>query len=87
MKATLPNFSGKTVSFSTVGSILVLENPELREEGGRLFAMGTIPRGATTSDWALGVRSAVAWSAVTDYMVFDSVEDYRMSCQCPMDMP
>jgi hypothetical protein len=77
MKTTLPNFSGKTVSFSTADSTLAVENPRFQKQGDRLFIVGTIPRGGTTSDWALGVTCAVAWSAVTDYMVFDSVEDYR----------
>ncbi len=77
MKGTLPDFRGKTVSFSTTESILVVENPQFREKAGRVFVVGTIPRGATASDWALGIQCGVAWSAVTDYMVFDSVEDYR----------
>jgi hypothetical protein len=77
MKTTLPYVRGKTVSFSTAESTLAVESPQFQKQGGRLFVVGTIPRGATTSDWALGVQCAVAWSAVTDYMVFDSVEDYR----------
>lgn len=51
--------------------------PAVSGTGWQAFRGGTIPRGGTTSDWALGVSCAVAWSAVTDYLVFDSVEEYR----------
>ena len=77
MKTALPNFQGKTVSFSTAESTLAVESPQFQEQAGRLFVVGPIPRGAPTLAWAVGVSCAVARLAVTDYMVFDSVEEYR----------
>ncbi len=76
MKNKLPNFTGKTVSFSTTSSTLAVENPHFEMQGDRLFVVGTVPKGASNSDWAIGVPCAVAWSAVEDYMVFESVQDY-----------
>ena len=76
MKSTLPDFAGKTVSFSTNESTLAVENPRFEMQADKLFVVGTVPRGASASDWAIGVRCAVAWSAVEDYMVFESVQDY-----------
>jgi hypothetical protein len=77
MKHRLPDFTGKTVSFSTADSTLGIEEPRFETQGGRLFVVGVVPKGATTSDWAVGVRCAVAWEAVTDYLVFQSVDDYN----------
>ncbi|OPZ28991.1 MAG: hypothetical protein BWZ02_01108 [Lentisphaerae bacterium ADurb.BinA184] len=76
MKYRLPDFAGKTVSFSTADSTLGVEEPRFETQGGRLFVVGIVPKGATTSDWAAGVRCAVAWEAVTDYLIFESVADY-----------
>lgn len=73
MRTRLPNFSGKVVSLST-GSDNTLEvgNPIFKRLGHRLFVTGTIPSGATTSDWGKGLPCAVAWDAVTDYLVYES---------------
>ena len=77
MKDRLPDFTGKIVSFSTADSTLGIDEPRFETQGGRLFVVGVVPTGATTSDWAVGVRCAVAWEAVTDYLVFESVGDYK----------
>ena len=71
-----PDFKGKTVSFSTAESTLAIVEPTFETQGGRLFVVGTIPAKASTNDWAEGRLSAVAWDAVTDYIVFDSVDQY-----------
>lgn len=76
MKNTLPNFAGKTVTFSTTDATLAVENPHFEMQGDKLFVVGTVPKGASSSDWAIGVRCAVAWSEVDDYMIFDSPHDY-----------
>ena len=72
-----PDFTDKIVSFSTVENNLAINNPRFETQGGRLFVVGTIPKGATTNDWAENRQSAVAWDAVTDYIVFDSIEQYK----------
>jgi hypothetical protein len=80
MKQTLPNFSKKVVSFSFAGAdnSQCIAHPRWETQGGRLFLIGTVPRGGSTHDWCEGVVSAVAWDQVSDYLVFDSVEDYRV---------
>src|SRR5689334_179744 len=77
-KINLPDFTNKVVSVSIAGEDdgRCLEHPRWETQGGRLFLIGTVPRGASTNDWCGGIRSAVAWEAVTDYLVFDSAEQY-----------
>jgi hypothetical protein len=77
-KTGLPDFTNKVVSVSIAGQDdgRCLEHPSWETYGGRLFLVGTVPRGGSTNDWCGGVPSAVAWEAVTDYLVFDSAEQY-----------
>ena len=79
MKKPLPDFSRKLVSVSLAGEDdgRAVECPQWEMQGGRLFLVGTVPRGGSTRDWCEGVVSAVAWDQVTDYLVFDSVDHYR----------
>ena len=53
-----------------------LLNPHFEIQGGRLFIIGTVPLGSTKSDWCANHLGAVAWDRVTDYFLFDSLEDY-----------
>jgi hypothetical protein len=77
-KTGLPDFTKKVVSVSIPGEedARCLEHPRWEEQGGRLFLVGTVPHGCSTNDWCGGIAGAVAWEAVTDYMVFDSAEQY-----------
>lgn len=74
----LPDFANKVVSVSIVGDGegRGLEHPRWETQGGRLFLIGTVPRGGSTNDWCLRIPSAVAWDQVTDYLVFDSARHY-----------
>ena len=71
------DFSGKIVSFSTSESTLAVNNPKFETKKNRLFVVGSVPKGATNNDWAENRPCAIAWDAVVDYMVFDSVEQYN----------
>ncbi len=77
-KTGLPDFTKKVVSVSIAGEDdgRCLEHPRWETQGGRLFLVGTVPRGGSRSNWCGGIPSAVAWDAVTDYLVFDSAEHY-----------
>jgi hypothetical protein len=77
-KTRFPDFTNKVVSVSIAGEDdgRCLEHPRWEIQGGRLFLIGTVPSGASTHDWCRGIPSAVAWEAVTDYLVFDSAEQY-----------
>jgi hypothetical protein len=79
MKKSLPDFSKKLVSVSLVGDQdgRAIDRPRWVTQGGRLFLVGTVPRGGSTRDWCEGIVSAVAWDQVTDYLVFDSADSYR----------
>lgn len=69
-------FEGKVVSFSSSEDTLAIKDIKFKTLNGRLFVVGTIPKGATTNDWAAERPSAIAWDVVTDYMIFDSEEQY-----------
>lgn len=79
MTSSLPDFSGKlvSVSFSGADDSCSLANPHWETQGDRLFLVGTVPPGGSTRDWCKGIVSAVAWDQVSDYIVFDSIEDYQ----------
>lgn len=78
MKKSLPDFSKKLVSFSLVGDeCRAIDRPRWVMQAGRLFLVGTVPRGGSSRDWCEGIVSAVAWDQVTDYLVFDSADHYR----------
>lgn len=75
-------FKNKVVTFS-IGedNILGIENPEFQTIENKVLIIGKIPKGSTTNDWAENKFCAVSWSHVTDYIIFDSVEDYNKSIQ------
>jgi len=79
MKQTLPDFTKKLVSlsFAAADDSRCIAHPHWETQGGRLFLVGTVPRGGSARDWCEGILSAVAWDQVSDYLVFDSIEDYR----------
>lgn len=78
-KAKLPDFTKKMVSVSIASEEdgRCVDRPQWEVQGGKLFLVGTVPRGGSTNDWCAGIKSAVAWDQVTDYLVFDSSEQYR----------
>ena len=79
MKKTLPDFSGKVVSlsFAAADDTNAIEHPHWETQGGRLFLVGTIPQGGSTRDWCEVIVCAIAWDEVSDYLVFDSADEYR----------
>lgn len=76
----LPDLSRKIVvlylSNRTYEHVVVMADPEFEIQGERLFLCGSIPDGVSPNDWAVGVRTHVAWAQVEEYLVFDSLEDY-----------
>jgi hypothetical protein len=78
--AGFPDFRGKVVAFYTLASKRnhhFFVDPVLVVQGGRLFVTGTIP---ALGHWTDGQTAAVAWESVEDYLVYDSVEDYKARC-------
>ena len=75
----LPDFKGKCISITIMDDddSHDLFDPRFEYQGGRLFIIGTVPKGATQSDWVLGFTSEVAWDRVTDYFVFDDKKSYE----------
>ena len=80
MKSTLPNFEDKVIYVQLVGDKrynLVLDKPHWEDHAGRLFLVGVTPPEGSDGDWCEGVLGGIAWDKITDYLVFDSVEDYH----------
>ena len=79
MKRKLPDFTNKLVSLGLHGEDegRPVLHPHWELQGGRLFLVGTVPRGGSSGDWCEGLMDAVAWDEVTDYLVFDSAAHYR----------
>ena len=78
MKSKLPNFKGKMVSILSEGEVTpsLIADTHFEIQAGRLFLVGTIPKGGSTGDWVAGLSCAVAWETVQEYIVFESAEDY-----------
>jgi hypothetical protein len=70
---SLPDFSKKLVSInlSSDDDVRVVNHPHWENQGGRIFLVGTVPAGGS-----IGV-CAVDWDQATDYLVFDSADEYR----------
>ena len=87
MQENYPDFSGKVLSITikddTINRDLI--NPHFENQAGRIFIIGTVPKGATESDWVEGCQSAVAWDRITDYVIFDSLEAYDKAIKTSED--
>lgn len=73
---------GKTLVVKTANRPLeyplVLGGCSFETHRGRLFLSGTnVPARPEMYDWTVGIRRLVAWDAVEEYMIFDSVEQYH----------
>ena len=77
----VPDLAGKVLSISLVDDSHNhdLADPRFEMQGGRLFVIGSTPMGATISDWTIGVPCAVAWDRVTDYYIFENLEQYEVA--------
>jgi hypothetical protein len=78
----LPNFRGKVLTIyfegrANIADGAIIEDPRLERQAGRLFLMGRVPHGVNPGDWNGGLTSAIAWDAVAEYTVFDSIDEYR----------
>ena len=75
----VPDFSGKCISCDMLNEDTCLDlcEPRFESQGGRLFLVGVIPAGCTSSDWAEGCTAAIAWDRVTSYIVLDSAGEYQ----------
>lgn len=78
-KATFPDFNNKVVQVGIAADKYAysMNCPRLETQGGRLFLIGTVPRGGSNHNWDEGILRGVAWDQVTEYMVFDSLKDFR----------
>lgn len=78
-KKTLPDFTNKIVQASLFGDdhSYAMDSPHFEMQGERLFLVGVVPHGGTSSNWSEGAICAVAWDRVTDYLVFDSLKHYQ----------
>jgi hypothetical protein len=78
-KKVFDKFQGKVVSFSSDEETLAIANISIEELLGRSFIVGTIPNGGTTNDWAEGKVCGIAWDSVSDFIIFSSIEEYKIA--------
>jgi len=77
----LPDLSGKLILVYVLNSGrgtedgLLLEYAEFQRQGGRLFLKGRLPN-VYGLNWIAGCHGAIAWDSVTQYIIFNSTEDY-----------
>jgi hypothetical protein len=78
---SVPNFAGKVLVVYTRrrmwGDSVLLTDCTFELQGGRLFLLGTTQPKGSYGDWADGLRRAIAWDRVEEYLVLDSLEQYR----------
>jgi hypothetical protein len=77
---TFPNFRNRLVALALSDDpetpFTILEQTRFELQGGRVFLTGIVPEGVHEDNWCAGVACAVAWEAVLEYYLFDSVDDY-----------
>lgn len=78
----LPDFTGRAVLLYTRGRPLTvpvaLTDCRFERQGGRLFLVGTSqPCRSWLTEWSDGTLRCIAWDAVDEYVVFDSLADYH----------
>ncbi len=86
----VPDLRGKTLVVRTasrpLACPLILGGCSFETHGSRLFLSGTnVPHAPNSYTWTDGIRQLVAWEAVEEYMVFDSVEDYHSRLVLPTE--
>ena len=69
--------AGKILLFRVGNMQAIIRNFQFEEIGSRLFAVGTVPRGAVPGCDQKTV--AIAWDKVELFYVFDTIEDYQAS--------
>ncbi len=79
----LPDFHGKVVVFylsdapPPVQDGAVLEYASFKTYGHKLFVVGRVPEiDPENGDWIANLQGAIAWEAVTGYLIFESRDDY-----------
>ena len=81
----LPDFKNKLVYVQLIGdkrfNVMVF-NPHWEIQGDELFLVGITPDGGSAKNWSMGITSGIAWNKITDYMVFDSLAEYRKRLRC-----
>jgi hypothetical protein len=78
----LPDLRGKVVAIYFVyrtepRDVAIVEDAHFELQGGRLFLAGRVPSGINPGDWNAGLTTCIAWDAVAEYTVFDSISDFR----------
>jgi len=69
-------FEGKVVSFSCGEDTLAMKSITFEMIEGKKCVIGKIPLSATTDDLAFNKVCGVSWDSVTDFIVFDTEQEY-----------
>ena len=77
---SIPDFSDKSVTFYLANVpfeyAVTIDSPKFEIQAGRIFAVGHVVASAS-NDWSADSIVAIAWDQVSQYLVFDSVEEYK----------
>ena len=81
MNSSAVDFGGKILHVRYIRRAkvleILLENCILEVQQGRTFLVGTWLRSDAAS-WNAGLHVAIAWDCVSDYLIYDSLEEYRV---------
>lgn len=74
-----PDLTNKIISITTSDDTCNhdLQNASFQEIGGRLFVVGRFTKETTEKGWTEGRNGGVPWEIVTEYVIFDSYQDYK----------
>ena len=78
----LPDLTGKVLAIyfkdrADIHDGAIIEEVRFEKQAGRLFLVGRVPRGVNPADWNAGLETCIAWDAIGEYTVFESVEDFQ----------
>ncbi len=89
-KREVPGIRGKTMAIfvrSSPAAPILLHDCILERRGDRLFLAGTsIPAHQGQDEWTDGIRRAIAWDAVEQYLIFDTPDDYYARAAAPAEI-
>jgi hypothetical protein len=75
----LPKFTDKVLAVYLIGRegvvTNIIRNVHMEEQAGRFFLVGETVENPNQPQPFAGLRNAVAWDQVAEYIVLDSVED------------
>jgi hypothetical protein len=80
----VPDFTGKQVNVYTTHASnrsYLMEDVSLEVQAGRTFLIGRVSTAYAENVWAKGRLACIAWDCITQYLIFDSADQYRQEME------